>query len=725
MRQRLSLLLTLIILLLVSRPVVGQDAAAWEVLDLVNQERNHSGIHSLTMNQSLVVAAQRHSNDMAATDTLTHTGSDGSEFWVRMSDAGYVLTTGAENVLMRWDTSGAGAYDQWLNSPPHRTNYMNAAYVEIGIAYAQAASGAYYFTMVLGARAGVEASAIVESTPLPPPTATFVPPTQTPISVLPSATSIPPTSIPTIAPPTAIPTVTQIPATPIPTVAVPTAISDLPTPFSTQILPTEVAALPQPTNQPPTLSLATVTPIQSLPTSAQEIQTTSSMLGFRAVWSWFWSIEFTQVEAPQIVQPTLIPTEAQAVVSNDLRLLYDQNGLTLINISGEIVNIRGLRFESDSGVMDAARWETEFLSQSLGGFTPNDCLQVWMVNTTSTPPMPSECLTRHAWIAVGEEFDFWRNTPTFNVLRDGRLIAICDVAAGVCDVDLSGEQLSVIPTSAPNTNLPQADLRFFYDANSFSLVNVSGRPLDLSGLFFRGETGAMEIGRWETEFLSQPLTNFSANDCLQVWQNTVRDILPQPDICVVRHGWVAIPPDSQFWLNTQTFSISRGNDIIGVCNALNGVCDITLSSRVGTIANESANVPQTNSIDTSQRIGPNDVRLAYSPTSFALINTSGRDLDLSRLAFESDSGVMVASRWNVESLSRPLSAFPSGDCLQLWQAGTEFQAIPNGCNYRHAWIAVSVDQIFWVNTNSFRVRRDAELLTTCSISAGACDFALP
>jgi len=578
MERRVALIISIVLFLNAMTFVQAQDAAAWEVLDLVNQARNQAGVHSLTMNQQLVQAAQRHSDDMAATDTLTHTGSDGSEFWQRMGDTGYSLTSGAENVLMRWDSSGVGAFDQWLNSPPHRENYMNSAYVEVGIAYAQANSGAYYFTMVLGARAGVEPPAIVEEPTPVPPTATPVPPTPIP----PTATPPPPTPIP--------PTVTQPP---------------LPSATPTIILPSATATFPPPLTFTPTLQ--PVVPTRTL--------------------------------QPNTVNPTQLPNTS--------------NPGNLLALTRWLSNY----------------WRSYALVQS----------------QPVVPAIPSPTLV-----------------PT------------------------------LLPTAEP------VDLLLLYNAQSFTLVNVSGRVLGLGGLLFRGEAGEMAVEEWNTEFLTQPLTGFTPNDCLQAWTNQIGMVLEKPDICQVRHSWITVNAAAMFWQNTQTFSVIRDDTIIAVCSGAAGVCQVNLSDSVGTVFqptppppanNQSAAANQPSAAENSTQnqvaAGSSDVRLIYSPQSFALLNTSGRTLDISQLAFESDNGVMVAGRWNIESLSAPLFAFPSGDCLQAWAAGSEFQAAPDGCDYRHAWVAVSVDQIFWVNVGSFRVRRGAEVLATCGGNAGTCDFALP
>jgi hypothetical protein len=81
-----------ILMLLMTFPAGAQDSVVLDILDHVNQARIQAGVPVVALNDALIQAAQRHSNDMALTGSLLHTGSDKSEFWERMRDAGYILT---------------------------------------------------------------------------------------------------------------------------------------------------------------------------------------------------------------------------------------------------------------------------------------------------------------------------------------------------------------------------------------------------------------------------------------------------------------------------------------------------------------------------------------------------------------------------------------------------------------------------------------------------------
>lgn len=612
-----------ILLLMVVFPVAGQDNVATAVLSAINQARAEQGAPALVFNAQLQQAAQRHSDDMAARDVLSHTGSDGSRFWDRIQQAGYNMLVGAENVLSRPDTDVQGVFSQWNNSPPHQANMLNASYLEAGIAYAQAASGTYYFTLVLAVQPD------------------FVPSTSTP---QPTATA---------------------------------------TPRATDVVVSTIIA-PLPTNTTAPVQATTLAPVTPIPVAS--------------------------------ITPT--PTESRPP---DVRLLYDTQSFALLNISGEVLNLANVTFESSSGTMSALRWDTEFLSQPLSGFTDQDCLQVWPVGITQRPK-PEGCRYRHAWVMISEEEVFWLGTDAFFVLNRGERVGVCEVTAGVCEVNLSTViPDDVLPTAVPTLPMPdQPDIRLEYDSQSFALINISDRFLDLRGLLFRGEAGAVEIERWETEFLTEPLGNFSANDCLQAWEPGITD-LPRPERCEFRHAWIVLSGDALFWQSGSSFTVERDGTILARCSVPAGECELSLEGDLGV----SQEVNSTATPMVADIMGTAEMRLHISSESVTLQNTSSGTLDVSRLTFESDAGTFFSSRWRVEALSQPLEALPRGDCVQVWQAGTALQAAPAACSFRHAWVAVAPSEVFWQDVTVFRVWQEGQLLATCETRSPFCDVDLP
>jgi uncharacterized protein YkwD len=111
------------------------DYAA-EVIRLANAERDSAGCPALVPNDTLMQIAQAHSQDMAANNFFSHTGSDGRSTFQRMRDAGYQFSRAAENVAAGAD-SPAKASELWMNSPGHRANILNCELREIGVGFVE------------------------------------------------------------------------------------------------------------------------------------------------------------------------------------------------------------------------------------------------------------------------------------------------------------------------------------------------------------------------------------------------------------------------------------------------------------------------------------------------------------------------------------------------------------------------------------------------------------
>ncbi|MFJ9842303.1 CAP domain-containing protein [Kitasatospora sp. NPDC101155] len=156
--RRLSALLAVPVLVLTGGPlsvaVAGTATVAptlaptqgdtGTVLNLVNEARATAGCPALTVNSQLVQAAQAHSNDMAKTGNLSHTGSDGSSAGDRITKAGFKWSAYAENIAQGYGSAKA-TFDGWMNSSGHKANILNCTYKDTGIADTNG-----YWTQVFG-----------------------------------------------------------------------------------------------------------------------------------------------------------------------------------------------------------------------------------------------------------------------------------------------------------------------------------------------------------------------------------------------------------------------------------------------------------------------------------------------------------------------------------------------------------------------------------------------
>jgi len=133
-------------------PAGCDDTPVQQIVELINLERANEGLPPLAVDVRLAAAAQAHSEDMAATATMSHTGSTGSSPADRVTAAGYPYTALGENVAAGQPTA-EDAVDDWMNSPGHRAAILNTAFEHLGVGLAYATTGIYptYWTVDFGA----------------------------------------------------------------------------------------------------------------------------------------------------------------------------------------------------------------------------------------------------------------------------------------------------------------------------------------------------------------------------------------------------------------------------------------------------------------------------------------------------------------------------------------------------------------------------------------------
>ncbi|MBN9405904.1 MAG: CAP domain-containing protein [Burkholderiales bacterium] len=110
-------------------------------------------VAALAWNAQLAAAADRHSADMAGNNFFSHTGSDGSTFDQRITQAGYRWTSAGENIAAGY-SSVVDVVQGWLGSPGHCVNIMSASYTEFGASCRYSAASQYksYWTTDFGRR---------------------------------------------------------------------------------------------------------------------------------------------------------------------------------------------------------------------------------------------------------------------------------------------------------------------------------------------------------------------------------------------------------------------------------------------------------------------------------------------------------------------------------------------------------------------------------------------
>lgn len=125
--------------------LTAEEQMAREVLAVLNDYRAARGLSPLTWNDRIAEASSAFAVELAARDTLTHTGLDGSSPGDRLRAAGFDASDWAENVGMGY-RSAQEIVDAWAASPGHVAN-LRADMRYAGIGVDTAADGALYWVL--------------------------------------------------------------------------------------------------------------------------------------------------------------------------------------------------------------------------------------------------------------------------------------------------------------------------------------------------------------------------------------------------------------------------------------------------------------------------------------------------------------------------------------------------------------------------------------------------
>jgi len=120
-----------------------------QLLQLINNARANNGLPAYEVQEQLTKAARVLTDDMACNDFVDHTGSDGLDWFDRITAQGYNYRDAAENIRFGYGTVPSLAFNGWMSSTVHRGNILNANLTQIGIAYAlNPQTGGSYYTLV-------------------------------------------------------------------------------------------------------------------------------------------------------------------------------------------------------------------------------------------------------------------------------------------------------------------------------------------------------------------------------------------------------------------------------------------------------------------------------------------------------------------------------------------------------------------------------------------------
>ncbi|CAA9432261.1 MAG: hypothetical protein AVDCRST_MAG01-01-2975 [uncultured Rubrobacteraceae bacterium] len=168
------------------------DSEELEFLGLINEYREQNGLRPVILSDTLAVAAERHSKDMAEYGFFAHNTAEssyypaGSEPWDRMEAEGYDHNTAkGENLAVGYATAEE-AMQAWKESPAHNAAMLDGNYRVMGVARINVPGSVHgwYWTTDFGGYVDASAHAAGESPggPQPQQPAPDAPETQAPPS---------------------------------------------------------------------------------------------------------------------------------------------------------------------------------------------------------------------------------------------------------------------------------------------------------------------------------------------------------------------------------------------------------------------------------------------------------------------------------------------------------------------------------------------------------------
>lgn len=117
-----------------------------KIIELTNAERKKLKLAELKPDPVLMKLARSHSATMARLDQIGHE-LEGQSFSKRMDQANYHALRAGENIGAG-QRNPAEAVDDWMQSPGHKANIIQADYSRIGIGMATSKSGKTYWTQI-------------------------------------------------------------------------------------------------------------------------------------------------------------------------------------------------------------------------------------------------------------------------------------------------------------------------------------------------------------------------------------------------------------------------------------------------------------------------------------------------------------------------------------------------------------------------------------------------
>ena len=129
------------------KPDTGSDQSAFakEIVSLVNAERAKAGLSPVTLHSQASKAAQVRAQEIRT--SFSHTRPGGGNAGTALDQAGVSYRGFGENIAYG-QNSAEEVMREWMNSPGHRANILNADFTSLGVGHAENAAGVDYWVQL-------------------------------------------------------------------------------------------------------------------------------------------------------------------------------------------------------------------------------------------------------------------------------------------------------------------------------------------------------------------------------------------------------------------------------------------------------------------------------------------------------------------------------------------------------------------------------------------------
>lgn len=435
---------------------------------------------------------------------------------------------------------------------------------------------------------------------------------------------------------------------------------------------------------------------------------------------------------------TLISQTAFAQDTANLRIVWNQENLVVINTSDDAVNVSNLDLISANGAIMAGDWvmntySDSNLSYSLAELEPGACLVAYPSGGEEQPDLPDnvECTNTVGMFTMVNFNDIvWDVTQGgFSAEVAGTNAADCDVSGLSCDVSVATTASNAEDATETDADDSEADILVAWNTDIFVIINTSDADVNISDLSFTSSAGAILPENWvmntfSDSNLSYSLADFEPGSCLIAYFSAdEQPELPENVACTRTEGmFTLLNINDMVWDASQGgFSAEADGATLADCNINNTTCGLT-------VATTSANPDDATNTEDD---GAQTVRAVWNADILVVINTSDADVNISDLSFSNSQGDILSENWVMNTYSDSnlpysLEDVASGSCLIAYLSADEQPELPENADCTRTegvFTMLNINDRVWdASQGGFTALVDGVTVAECDINRTRCDI---